>query len=167
MRIANDADPAGSYQAFSPTVSWQLADHDGERAVHVQLKDSSGNTSEVFLDAITLDRIAPQVTVTTPTTATGSVAFAFSEVVTAITDANLVLRATGTDTDLPATLACFDAAASPVACDTGLSRTATLTPSAALVPTVPYTVVVNPAGRPPLTDPAGNAASETSQSFSI
>jgi hypothetical protein len=167
MRVANDAAPTGAFQPYSSTIMWQLADLDGTRVVHAQLKDASGNTSEVVVDSIVLDRGAPHATVAPPTNPTANVAILFSETVTAVSSQNVVLRLVDTTVDLPATLTCRDAAMVVVSCATGLSVSVTLDPVAPLLPTRSYTVVINPSGRPPLTDEAGNAAIASSHPFNL
>jgi hypothetical protein len=167
MRIANDQAPSGIYQAFAGTVNWELANQDGTRAVHVQLKDSAGNVSEVILDSIVLDRIAPEATITTPTSSDGVITIDFTEDVTSVTNLNLVLWVTGTPVDLPAVLECKDANGAIVTCAVGLTHRVVMTPVSPLLPLTSYTVTVNPSGQPPATDQATNPAVTTSRSFTI
>jgi hypothetical protein len=49
----------GSWQPFSPTVSWDLLPGDGEKAVCVEYRDAAGLGSPVYSDGVILDTVPP------------------------------------------------------------------------------------------------------------
>ncbi len=62
MRLRNDIDAWGSWQAYASTtnMSWELKDADGPRTVSAEFSDSAGNIRTVS-DDIILDRFEPIV----------------------------------------------------------------------------------------------------------
>jgi hypothetical protein len=168
IRLGNDTTPTGSFQVFAASLPWTLGPADGTRLVKVQLRDDLGNLSQVASASIVLDTTVPTVTITHTAGATATVAFSFSEPITGVTATNMVLRVNGTSSNLAATLACFDATGASVSCATGEIKSATLTPTGALLPGVTYAATVNPAGAPSLVrDLAGNAVATTTSTFTV
>jgi GH25 family lysozyme M1 (1,4-beta-N-acetylmuramidase) len=113
-----------------------------------------------------LDLSVPRATITAPTTITGPVEAAFSEIVRPVTLSNFILTVTGNTTPLPGSLTCRDGGGSVVNCSTGNVVKATLTPSSALIPGQYYTAQVDPSGASPkVSDVDSNAVALTTQSF--
>ncbi len=111
------------------------------------------------------DGTPPVATITAPVTPTGSLVVAFSEDVQNVTADNVVIRPEGSTANLPGTLRCRSAANASVPCDTGPARTATLTPSAPLIPGQVYIGTLNDTGVPAVTDLSGEPATLTQRSF--
>ncbi|MEW6059368.1 MAG: GH25 family lysozyme, partial [Actinomycetota bacterium] len=113
-----------------------------------------------------IDDTPPSVAIATPGTLTGAVVVTFSEIVHQVTSDNVVLRAGGRSANVPVTLTCTSRKGRDVDCVTGNVVTATLQPSAPLVPGQTYSAIVNPAGAPsPVVDRGGNAAPTTASDF--
>jgi GH25 family lysozyme M1 (1,4-beta-N-acetylmuramidase) len=108
----------------------------------------------------------PKATITPPTTISGSIAAAFSEVVRPVNLDNFVVTVTGSSTRLPGSLSCRDGGGAVVNCATGNVVKAVLTPSSALIPGQYYSTVVNPSGASPkVSDLQSNAVDLTTQGF--
>jgi hypothetical protein len=168
MRLANDADPTSAFTGYASPTSWTLPASDGSHDVHVQLQDSLGNTTSVAVASILLDTTAPTVTITPPTTTTGPVTMTASELVTGANSTNVVLRLSGSTTNLPSTLSCLDASNTQVGCNSGQYVTVDVQPTAPLLPAASYVVIVNPTGTATqLHDLAGNAAAQTARTFTL
>ena len=111
------------------------------------------------------DGTPPVVSITTPTTLTGSLLFAFSEDVQNVTSDNVLIRYEGATSGLASTLRCRSGAGADVSCATGPVRTVTLTPAAILIPGQVYGGVVNVTGPAPVTDISGEPAALTQRLF--
>lgn len=167
IRVANDADPSGTFASFMSPMAWSLSSANGSRTVRVQLRDAAGNESWVVSDDIVLDTIAPIATIGLPASSTSAVPISFNEPVTAVSSDDVAIRVTGTDANLPAEITCQDAAGAYVQCFSELSVNVWLKPAAPLVPGASYTVWVNPADAANrVVDRAGNQAVTTSRAFS-
>ena len=104
--------------------------------------------------------------VTTPTTLTGPIAVTFSSDVSGVTTSNFVFMVTGSSSTLAGTLACKDLSMASTSCGGSTVRSASLTPTAHLVPGQHYTVTVNPSGAPTaITDSAGAPIPTTNTAF--
>ncbi len=113
-----------------------------------------------------VDDTPPSVTVASPAQLTGAVTATFSEIVHQVTTSNVVLRAGGSTSNVPATLTCISPKGATVDCLTGNVLIAELRPTAPLVPGQHYTATVDPAdATSPVVDRGGNAAPTTSQDF--
>jgi predicted GH43/DUF377 family glycosyl hydrolase len=63
MRISNDPDPTGAeWTPYTRVVDWQLEASDGPKTVHVEFRDSAGNT-KAFSATVKLDTTAPAGTI--------------------------------------------------------------------------------------------------------
>ena len=72
MKFSNDNVTYSTPITYATSASWTLTTGDGAKTVYVKFKDSAGNWSTAQIsDQITLDTVAPQITITSP--ATGSV----------------------------------------------------------------------------------------------
>ncbi|HEX9123681.1 MAG TPA: GH25 family lysozyme [Actinomycetota bacterium] len=110
------------------------------------------------------DTVAPVATLATPTEVVGPVTVSFSEIVHAVTTANVTLTAQGTV--VPSTIACWSKKGAQVDCVTGNVITAILTPSEPLIPGQSYTAAMNPVSVvPQIVDRAGNPATPVEQVF--
>lgn len=58
MRLYNCGN-TGSWQPFTPNVSWNLLSGDGEKAVCVEYRDAAGLVSLAYSDTVTLDTVPP------------------------------------------------------------------------------------------------------------
>ncbi|MFL6139471.1 MAG: hypothetical protein ACJ74O_16940 [Frankiaceae bacterium] len=167
MRVANDAAPAGTWQAAATSLAWTLPTKNGAHTVQVQFRDAEGNTSAVAVATITLDTVAPIATITAPATPTSAAVVALSEAVSGVTADDVAIR-DSTGATVAATRTCADGTGATVACTATTVRTVRVLPSTALARGVSYTVVVNPStatGR--IVDKAGNAAATTSTTFTL
>ncbi|WP_134682954.1 Ig-like domain-containing protein [Brevibacillus migulae] len=63
MRFSDDGTTWDGWTGFSATTSRTLSVGDGEKTVHVQLKDAANNLSNVYSDSIALDQTPPVGTV--------------------------------------------------------------------------------------------------------
>lgn len=73
MRFSNNGTDWGGWLAYATTSTWSLLPGDGIKTVSAQFKDTAGNISAASSDTITLDTVAPLVTinpVTSPTKVT-------------------------------------------------------------------------------------------------
>ena len=113
-----------------------------------------------------VDDTPPSAAIATPSTLTGAIVATFSEIVHQVTSDNVVLRAGGSSANVPAALGCTSRKGLEVDCTTGNVKTATLQPSAPLVPGQTYSAIVDPAGAPSsVVDRGGNAAPTTTSDF--
>lgn len=58
---------APEVRPYAPTATWTFAVGDGTKTINVTFLDGAGNRSVVASDSITLDTVAPQITITSPT----------------------------------------------------------------------------------------------------
>ncbi len=63
MQFSNDNSTYSTLETFATTKSWTLTSGDGTKTVYVKYKDTAGNVSTAFNDAITLDSTAPTGTI--------------------------------------------------------------------------------------------------------
>jgi hypothetical protein len=95
-------------------------------------------------------RAATTASIVAPAALTSSDTITFSSNVWNVNANNVVLRLQDSTTNLAASLTCFNASHSPVACDLGPVRTVVLKPASPLIPGQRYRVGVNPTqGSPP------------------
>lgn len=66
MQFSNDGGTYSSLEAYATTKTWTLSIGDGTKTVYAKFRDAAGNWSAPVSDAITLDTIPPQVTITSP-----------------------------------------------------------------------------------------------------
>jgi len=78
MQLSNDNVTWSNPAAFSATKTWNLTAGDGEKTVYVKYRDSVGNWSETYSDAITLDATPPVNGSLTATAGTGQVVLKWS-----------------------------------------------------------------------------------------
>ncbi len=113
-----------------------------------------------------IDDTPPTVSIATPSGLTGAITATFSEIVHQVIAGNVVLRAGGSASNVPATLTCRSTKGTVVNCATGDVVVAQLQPSAPLVPGQQYSAVVDPTGATTgVVDRGGNPAATTSQDF--
>jgi len=91
---------------------------------------------------------AVTATLTAPTTLTDPIVETFSRDVGGVTTSNFVFGVTGSGTTLAGTLACKDVSSVSTSCGGSTVRSASLTPTAHLLPGQHYTVTLNPVGAP-------------------
>jgi hypothetical protein len=66
MQFSQDGAVYSAFEAFAAAKSLTLAGADGLKTVYVRFRDGAGNVSAAYSDGITLDTVAPAVTLTTP-----------------------------------------------------------------------------------------------------
>ncbi|MDQ1689003.1 MAG: large repetitive protein [Frankiaceae bacterium] len=130
----------------------------GGHVVQARSTDEAGNASSAQ-HSWTVDATAPTVTVTNPTTTTGSTAVGFSEDVLGATAVALQVVGDTTHKNVAAQ-SCRSSAGAVVSC-TGAVRTVLLTPVGSLIPGQSYVVYVAPTVR----DAAGNSAGGSPAGF--
>jgi hypothetical protein len=107
-----------------------------------------------------------QATFSTSSGLTAAQSVGFNVDVSNVTSTDLVLRASGSSTNIPGQIVCRDASFSSVSCASGPVRSATFTPNQALSPGGSYDLIVNPAGAPSaMTDAFGNPLPTSSGSL--
>jgi hypothetical protein len=105
------------------------------------------------------------VSITTPSTINGPAVVTFSQPVSGVSSSNTFIRYSSHTYNLPTALTCADRDGFLTSCATGFVMTATLRPTANIIPGEYYTVRVAVAGQPPITDFGGLTVAETSQNF--
>ncbi len=93
MQFSNDNVTWSNPAAFSVTKNWTLTAGDGEKTVYVKYRDSVGNWSEIYSDAITLDGTPPANGTLTATAGKGQVALSwtgFSDALSGLSQYQLV-----------------------------------------------------------------------------
>ncbi|MCK9364544.1 MAG: Ig-like domain-containing protein [Syntrophales bacterium] len=65
IHLSNDGAIWGEEQAYANNLTWNLGTGDGVRTLYVQFKDSAGNWSRTYTYLVTLDTVAPVLTVST------------------------------------------------------------------------------------------------------
>ncbi|MBU1021809.1 MAG: hypothetical protein KKF07_04100, partial [Candidatus Margulisbacteria bacterium] len=63
MRLKNDGESWGSWQAYDSLIDWNLRNLDGTRIVYVQYRDALYNESSEYSDSIVLDRVPPSISI--------------------------------------------------------------------------------------------------------
>ena len=66
MQCSNDNVSYSTAEAYATSKSWTISSGDGTKTVYVKYKDAVGNWSGAFTDTITLDTVAPGITITSP-----------------------------------------------------------------------------------------------------
>lgn len=177
-----------SYTGTSPTTSYEVSAWAGgfpvrtvtvpagqtstivtglQNGKQYRFRVAARNAGGLGRQSVLSNAVTPALTasIQTPGATTDPAVITFSDVVKGVTTGNVVIRVTGTGSNLPASVVCKNQGGTVVSCATGQVRTATLQPTSALTASESYTVVVNPAGTPPVRDFAGNVVTRVSATF--
>jgi len=66
MQFSDDGTVWSTPEAYTIIKNWTLAADDGTKTVYARFSDAAGNWSQAALDAIVLDTVAPQLSVSSP-----------------------------------------------------------------------------------------------------
>lgn len=78
MSFSNDGSSWSSWESHSTSKNWTLASGDGSRTAYARFKDNAGNVSSTLSDAITVDSVAPSISLSSVSTYQSSLTFTVS-----------------------------------------------------------------------------------------